>query len=304
MLLVLATPAEATRAQTTSPPAATGEEPITPVPLPPAVDPLKLALGERLFADPRLSRDGSLTCSTCHDVGTNGGDRKRHENAVDGSNGMLNTPTVFNAALSFRLGWEGRFRTLEAQAEASLENPEVMGTTIAEVVGKLDVDPAMARQFSEAYGHGPDRPSLLDAIASYERSLLTPGSRFDRWLSGDTAALSPEEQSGYQLFKSFGCVSCHQGVNVGGNLFERHGIFHPLASPKPEILRVPSLRNVATTRPYFHDGSAPTLHEAVRKMGTAQLDRILSDQQVEAIVAFLNTLTGTYRGVPVTAAKP
>jgi cytochrome c peroxidase len=304
VLLVLATPAEATRAQTTSLQAATGEEPITPVPLPPAVDPLKLALGERLFADPRLSRDGSRTCSTCHDVGTNGGDRKRHEKAVNGSNARLNTATVFNAALSFRLGWEGRFKTLEAQAQASLENPEAMGTTIAEAVGKLDADPAMTRQFREAYGHGPDRPSLLDAIASYERSLLTPGSRFDRWLGGDAAALSAEERNGYQLFKSLGCISCHQGVSVGGNLFERHGIFHPLASPKPEILRVPSLRNVAATPPYFHDGSAPTLHEAVRRMANAQLDQRLSGQQIESIVAFLNTLTGTYRGTPVVAAPP
>jgi cytochrome c peroxidase len=155
-----------------------------------------------------------------------------------------------------------------------------------------------------AYERAPDRASLLDAIATYERSLVTPGSRFDRWLGGDAAALSAEEQNGYQLFKSLGCISCHQGVNVGGNLFERHGIFHPLASPKPEILRVPSLRNVATTPPYFHDGSAPTLQEAVRKMANAQLDRTLSDQQIEAIVAFLQTLTGTYRGTPVTAAPP
>ena len=162
----------------------------------------------------------------------------------------------------------------------------------------------MTRQFGEAYGHRPDRASLLDAIATYERSLLTPGSRFDRWLRGDAAALSAEEQNGHQLFKSLGCASCHQGVNVGGNLFERHGIFHPLATPKPEILRVPSLRNVATTPPYFHDGSAPTLREAVRRMGAAQLDRTLADQQIEAIVAFLNTLTGTYRGVPVAAAPP
>ncbi|MBV8120512.1 MAG: c-type cytochrome [Alphaproteobacteria bacterium] len=159
-------------------------------------------------------------------------------------------------------------------------------------------------QFEEAYGHPPDRSSLLDAIATYVQSLLTPGSRFDRWLGGDAAALSAEELNGYQLFKSLGCVSCHQGVNVGGNLFERHGIFHPLASPKPEILRVPSLRNVATTPPYFHDGSAPTLQEAVRQMGHAQLDQKLSDQQVDAIVGFLNTLTGTYRGSPVVAAPP
>jgi cytochrome c peroxidase len=103
------------------------------------------------------------------------------------------------------------------------------------------------------------------------------------------------------LFKSLGCISCHQGVNVGGNLFERHGIFHPLASPKPEILRVPSLRNVAATAPYFHDGSAPTLEDAVRKMAVAQLNSTLTDQQVNAIVAFLQTLTGRYRGVPVGA---
>jgi cytochrome c peroxidase len=162
----------------------------------------------------------------------------------------------------------------------------------------------MVRQFTKAYGHGPDRGSLLDAIATYEQSLLTPGSRFDRWLGGDTAALSAEEQHGYGLFKSLGCISCHQGVNVGGNLFQRHGICHPLASPTPEILRVPSLRNVATTPPYFHDGSAPTLGEAVRRMGTAQLDRTLSEEQIEAIVAFLNTLTGTYRGAPILAAPP
>jgi cytochrome c peroxidase len=111
-----------------------------------------------------------------------------------------------------------------------------------------------------------------------------------------------EEQDGYRLFKSLGCVSCHQGVNIGGNLFERHGIFHPLASPKPEILRVPSLRNVATTAPYFHDGSTQALNDAVRKMGLAQLNSTLTDQQVKAIVAYLQTLTGKYRGVPVGAA--
>jgi cytochrome c peroxidase len=153
-----------------------------------------------------------------------------------------------------------------------------------------------------AYGSGPDSQNVIDALASFQRTLLTPGSRFDRWLAGDTDVLSEEEVDGYRLFKSLGCVSCHQGVNVGGNLFERHGIFHPLASPKPEILRVPSLRNVATTPPYFHDGSAAALDEAVRKMGLAQLNSTLTDQQISAIVAFLGTLTGNYRGVPVQGA--
>ena len=235
---------------------------------------------------------------------SNGADGKRQRIARDGSILPFNTPTIFNAALSFRLNWEGNFRTLEAHIESSLENAANLATNATEVLKKLDADPEVVRQFTRAYGHPPDRTSLLDAIATYERSLVTPGSRFDRWLEGDKAAPSAEEQNGYQLFKSLGCVSCHQGVNIGGNLFERHGIFHPLASPKPEVLRVPSLRNVASTPPYFHDGSAPTLRKAVRKMAFAQLDERLSDEEVEAIVAFLNTLTGTYRGVPVTAAPP
>jgi cytochrome c peroxidase len=304
LLVIAATPAAAPESQIPGLQAPSGQEPITPVPPPPAADPLKLALGERLFADPRLSRDGSRACSSCHDMRTNGADSNRHDRAFDGSQPPLNTSSVFNAALSFRLGWEGKFRTLEAQAEAALESPQGMGASIDEVLQRLSADPQMRRQFAAAYERAPDRAGLLDAIATYERSLVTPGSRFDRWLGGDAAALSAEEQNGYQLFKSLGCISCHQGVNVGGNLFERHGIFHPLASPKPEILRVPSLRNVATTPPYFHDGSAPTLHEAVRKMANAQLDRTLSDQQIEAIVAFLQTLTGTYRGAPVIAAPP
>jgi len=304
LFVIAVTVGAAPKSQIPSSQSPAAQEPITPIPPAPDADPWKLALGERLFADPRLSHDGTLTCSSCHDVHSNGADSKRLRTARDGSVMTFNIPTVFNAALSFRLNWEGNFRTLEDQTESSLENAANLATTANEVLKKLDADPEVVRQFTRAYGHRPDRTSLLDAIATYERSLVTPGSWFDRWLEGDTAALSAEEQHGYQLFKSLGCVSCHQGVNIGGNLFERHGIFHPLASPKPEILRVPSLRNVATTPPYFHDGSAPTLRKAVRKMAIAQLDETLSDQQIEAIVAFLNTLTGTYRGVPVTAAPP
>jgi cytochrome c peroxidase len=280
------------------------QESITPIPEAPPADPLKLAIGERLFADRRLSHDGTLACSSCHDIHTNGADDGRQTTARDGTKLRFNTLTVFNAALSFRLNWEGNFRTLEAQTQSSLENPANMATSIEEVLEKLVVDPQVVRQFNDAYGHAPDRTSLLDVIAIYERSLVTPGSRFDQWLGGDTTALTAEEQNGYGLFKSLGCISCHQGRNVGGNLYQRHGIFHPLASPNPEILRVPSLRNVATTAPYFHDGSAPTLNDAVRKMAAAQLDQDLSDQQVQAIVAFLDTLTGNYRGVPVVPPQP
>ena len=275
------------------------EEPITPVPEPPPIDPRKVKLGERLFGDPRLSHDNSRSCSSCHDLSTNGASMKRQDVGPDGSSLPFNTPTIFNATLNFRLGWEGKLRTVESDAKAALENPQIMGVGISELSEKLGADSSMRRDFVAAYGSGPSAGNILDAIASFEQTLVTPGSRFDRWLMGDAAALSADELDGYRLFKSLGCASCHQGANVGGNLFERHGIFHPLASPKPEILRVPSLRNVATTPPYFHDGSAQTLDDAVRKMGLAQLNSTLTDQQVKAIVGYLQTLTGNYRGAPV-----
>src|SRR5258708_40189414 len=168
-----------------------------------------------------------------------------------------------------------------------------MGMRISNRVEKLAADPNMRREFTAVYGRGPDGRNIVDAIASFERTLVTPGSRFDRWLAGDASALSATELDGYRLFKSLGCVSCHQGVNIGGNLFERHGIFHPLASPQPEILRVPSLRNVATTAPYFHDGSAPTLDDAVRKMGLGQFNTTLTNQQVNRILPYTPTLPRT-----------
>jgi cytochrome c peroxidase len=277
--------------------AAIDEEPITPIPQPPASDPLKLALGERLFNDPRLSGDGKLSCGSCHDIRTNGTNGRTRR-------GPFDTLTVFNASLNFRLNWEGNFRSLAAQAESSLENPVNLDTTADEVARKLDADADVVRDFRAAYGRPPERDNVLDALVTFERSLLTPGSRFDRWLGGDASALSADEIEGYRLFKSFGCISCHQGVNVGGNLFERQGVFRPLVAGLPETVRVPSLRNVATTAPYFHDGSAATLDVAVKRMAAAQLDRTLNDQQVTSLVAFLQTLTGNYRGSPVGGAAP
>ncbi len=262
-----------------------------------------MALGDRLFHDPRLSHDNTRSCNSCHDLSTNGASPINDARASSTSTSghvELNIPTVFNAALSFRLNWEGDLRTLEDQTVQTLEKPQTMGSSVEEALKKLRADPDVVRQFRQAFGREPDRAGLLGAIAAYERTLLTPGSRFDRWLEGDVNAITAEEYAGYQLFKALGCVSCHQGVNVGGNMYQRHGIFHPLASPKPEILRVLSLRNVAVTPPYFHDGSAGALSRAVQEMGYAQLDRKLTDDQTKAIVEFLNTLTGTYLGQPVT----
>jgi cytochrome c peroxidase len=278
------------------------KEPITPIPSPPEADPLKLALGEELFQSRLLSHDQTLSCRSCHDVRSNGADNVQRAVGADGRPLALNTPTVFNAVLSFRLNWEGDRRTLESQAAWALNSAPGLGTRMTDVLARLSGNAEITRRFVVAYGHAPDEASLLNALATYERSLVTPDSRFDRWLKGDKAALSAKELNGYALFKSFGCVSCHQGVNIGANLFQQHGIFHRLASPEPKVLRVPSLRNVATTPPYFHDGSAPTLADAVRRMARAQLDQTLSEQEIDAIVAFLNSLTGNYRGVPVKAA--
>ena len=292
-------------AQAPAPQPLAEQEPITPIPLPPVEDLRQVALGDRLFHDPRLSHDNTRSCNSCHDISTNGASPTNGASASSNSAPgavELNTPTVFNAALNFRLNWEGDLRTLEGQVEQSLRKPQIMGSSVEEALHKLEADPDVARQFRAAFGREPDGAGLLGAIATYERTLLTPGSRFDRWLQGDVNAITAEEFGGYQLFKSLGCVSCHQGVNVGGNMYQRHGIFHPLASPKPEIVRVPSLRNVAVTPPYFHDGSAPTLSKAVKAMGYAQLDRTLTDDQTNAIVAFLNTLTGNYLGKPVRPA--
>jgi cytochrome c peroxidase len=277
----------------------TEQEPIAPVPPPPPADPRKLAIGERLFFDSRLSGAGNLSCNSCHDI---------HSNGARPDDGHVSRPfdtlTVFNAALSFRLNWEGNFRTLSAHIESSLENPVNLNTNADEVVGRLNADPAVVRQFQAAYGSAPDRENFLDALVTFEKSLVTPGARFDRWLGGDASALSPAELEGYALFKSLGCIACHQGVNVGGNLFQRQGVFHPLVKGSPQIVRVPSLRNVATTAPYFHDGSAATLHDAVRRMAAAQLDRTLTDEQVARLVDFLQTLTGNFRGSPVSGAQP
>jgi len=298
-VLVGGLPARSSDSDVPSAVQAAADEPITPIPQPPTVDPLKVKLGEQLFNDPRLSRDGTRACGSCHDTETNGAKPPASNLVHDGPESAFDTVTVFNAALNFRLNWEGNFRTLEAHTLSSLESPGGLQSPINEIVAKLAADPEIAGQFLAAYGHKPDPKSLLDAFATYERSLLTPGSRFDQWLGGDTTALSAQELAGYQLFKSYGCVSCHQGVNVGGNLFERQGIFHPLVARKPDLVRVPSLRNVATTAPYFHDGSAPTLEEAVRKMAFAQLNRTMPEHDIAAISAFLRTLTGNYHGHPV-----
>ncbi|WP_250959119.1 cytochrome c peroxidase [Rhizobium sp. CG5] len=279
------------------------KEPITPIDAP-LFDAKQTDLGRLLFHDPRLSRDGSRSCSSCHDTRLNGASRNRFDQALDGQPLELNTPTVFNAALNYRLNWEGGATTLQEQARASLLNPKIMGADMKTLIETLDSDDTVRRLADVAYGRPLDEDVLLDAIAAYETSLVLPNSRFDRWLAGDETALTAVEKEGYVRFKEIGCAACHQGRNVGGNLFQRHGIFHPLASPKPERLRVPSLRTVADTPPYFHDGSAETLGKAIQAMGRSQLDVDLDRDDVERIEAFLLSLKGNLPGETIGARAP
>ncbi len=284
----------------------TAAEPITPIPAPPslsAVDQRRVALGAALFADSRLSGDGTRSCASCHDLHSNGATARTRDPTAGGRLLDRNTNTVFNAALSFRLGWSGNMRTLEDQASESAQSPDFLAAKPTEVIARLRSDPASVHRFQAAYGHGPDWATVLIAIATFERTLLTPDSRFDLWLGGDATALTPAELAGYQLFKSIGCVSCHQGVNIGGNLYEQQRVINPVSQADHQMFRVPSLRNVAMTPPYFHDGSAPTLEKAVHRMARAQLGRDLSDQDVLALTGFLHTLTGRYQGVEVSVPR-
>ena len=277
-------------------------EPIAPLPAEPWLDEARVALGERLFHDTRLSGSGTLSCASCHDLATNGASAAELDTGDAGDMLAVNTPTIFNVAHNYRLGWEGRFRDPARHAVALIENPSIMGASLPAVVERLRADGALTAAFRSAYGQNINAANVVDALVEFERSLATPNAPFDRWLKGETDALSEIEFEGYRLFKSTGCSSCHQGIAVGANLFQRQGVFQPLVPPPPDIVRVPGLRNVAATAPYFHDGSAATLAEAVHRMARAQLNASLSDEEVDKVVAFLRTLTGEYRGVPVRPA--
>ncbi len=288
--------------------------PILPLPVPdlPAE---RVALGRRLFEDKRLSGDNTVACASCHDYERGGADGRRFALGIGGAVGSINTPTVFNSGLSFVLFWDGRAANLEEQAAGPIHNPIEMGSSWADVLARLGQDGEFVREFTLAYPDGLTAANLADAIATFERSLVTVNSRFDRYLQGHREVLTGLEIEGYRRFRELGCVSCHQGALIGGNMYQKFGVLGDYFSGRPlnksdfgrynvtqreedrHVFKVPSLRNVALTAPYFHDGSATTLDKAVRIMGRYQLGRELSDQDVEALVAFLGTLNGEWQGV-------
>jgi cytochrome c peroxidase len=302
------------------PDAAHGGEPITPIPDAAGLDSDAVALGRRLFHDPRLSRGGVNACASCHRLEEGGDDGRAIAIGADGRPLDFNAPTIFNVALNFRLNWRGNFRTLETQNAAALLDPRLMNNDWQTLLATLRADADYRRAFAAIYGGDIGREHVLDALAAYQRSLVTPDARFDRYLRGGSNAITAEEEHGYRLFKAYGCIACHQGANVGGNLFQKFGIFaNPFAGRDAatranlgrfaitrdeadrHVFRVPSLRNVALTAPYFHDGSAPSLEEAVEIMARNQLGRTLAQREVALIVAFLRTLTGERGGRPLAA---
>jgi cytochrome c peroxidase len=290
--------------------AASLDEPLRPIAADPSLDVRKVEVGARLFVDTRLARDDSVACSSCHDFTQGGADPRPRSVGAFGALSGVNAPSVFNSGFNFRETWNGSARSLEEFLDRLISNPKVFASNWQEVTGKLARDPTLREQFTAAYPDGITRENVIDALATYVRSLVTP-SRFDRYLRGERDAITADELQGYVKFKSYGCVACHQGMNVGGNMFQKFGVlgdyFHDRGNETPadagrfavtkreqdmHVFKVPSLRNVALTAPYFHDASAPTLEAAVDVMFRYQLGRTAPPEDKAAIVKFLHTLTG------------
>jgi cytochrome c peroxidase len=277
----------------------------------PEVNMTKVLLGRRLFHDGRMSGDGSVACATCHSMDHGGAEDRRTSVGVGSAVGPINSPTVLNSSLNFVQFWDGRAATLEDQARGPVGNPLEMASDFPRVIGNLSADPTYVTEFAGLYPDGITEANIVDAIAEYERSLITPG-RFDRFLGGETEALTADERAGHELFTTVGCTSCHRGPNLGGTMYQRMGLvsdyFAARGTPLTDAdmgrfnvthdeadrhrFKVPTLRNIALTGPYLHDGSQATLPEVVRIMGRHQLGRELDDEQVRLIVAFLGALTG------------
>lgn len=293
-------------------------EPIQPIPREIFLDERKISLGESLFHDPRLSHDDTVSCANCHQLDQGGDDGRARSFGIGGAEGLANAPTVFNSGLNFVQFWDGRAATLEEQIDGPVHNSFEMGSNWPEIIGKLKRDPDYVAAFERIYEDGIQSDTIKDAIATFERSLITPNSRFDRFLLGDADAITDKERAGYELFKSFGCSSCHQGKNIGGNLYQKLGVVRNYFADRGDVtevdygrfnvtdeqidrfvFKVPSLRNVELTAPYLHNGSAPTLEVVVEIMAKYNLGRSITAENTNVIVAFLKTLTGEYKGKPL-----
>lgn len=296
------------------------KEPIQPIPTNLQLNKHQVQLGRKLFSDVRLSRDNTTACLSCHSLNTGGTDRLIHSFGMGQKEGVINAPTVLNSGFNFKQFWDGRADTLEAQINAAIFSDEMGNSSWLEVIDKLKQDLEYQETFKMIYSDGITEKNIKNAIATFEQSLTTPNSRFDQFLQGNKNSITEGEKKGYDLFKAYGCVSCHQGTLVGGNMFQTLGLFGDYfkdrqnryrgqakaeitkadlgrynVTQNPEdryVFKVPSLRNIVLTYPYFHDGSVPTLEQAIKLMAKYQLGRDIPQEDVDLIIQFLNSLTG------------
>lgn len=305
--------------------AAPNNEPIQPIPPAQVTDPAKVELGKQLFFDPRLSKSGFISCNSCHNLSRGGSDNLPTSIGHNWQEGPINSPTVLNAKMNIAQFWDGRAHDLKEQAGGPIANPKEMAFSHEQAVAVVSSIPQYREAIQKTYKTDKVTiDAITDAIAEFEKTLTTPNSRFDKWLAGDQQALSQTEQDGYKLFKDTGCVACHNGPAAGGNSFQKMGQVEAYKTDNPAQgvagltgkdvdrfkFKVPTLRNVELTYPYFHDGAYWKLEEAVDVMARLQLGRKLSDDEIGKLVAFLKTLTGEQPSFalpvlpPSTAATP
>ncbi|QQR91957.1 MAG: cytochrome-c peroxidase [Myxococcales bacterium] len=271
----------------------------------------KVLLGRSLYHDKRLSGDETIACVSCHSFDHGGSEALKTSTGIRKQKGPINAPTVLNSSLNFRQFWDGRAADLKEQALGPVTNPLEMGAKWEDVLPKLAKDKAYKDAFAKLYDGKVNKENVVDAIAEYESSLITP-SRFDKFLRGDKDAISQAEKDGYVKFKETGCISCHIGPGVGGTMYQKMGLVKDYFKARggelseadmgrynvtkneadKHFFKVPLLRNIELTPPYFHDGSVATLEEAVTIMARHQLGKELSEKDVASIVTFLKTLTG------------
>ncbi|MDP3010129.1 MAG: cytochrome c peroxidase [Methylococcales bacterium] len=295
-------------------------EPVQPLPLKVNLDQDKVALGDKLFHDHLLSGDNTLNCASCHDLTRGGTDQSKVATGIRGQQGSINSPTVYNAMYNITQFWDGRAKDLQEQAAGPVANPMEMGAKWDDVVEKLKQVSEYQKDFAKLYPEqGLTKTAVTDAIAVFEQSLVTPNARLDQYLRGKQDALTVDEKQGYELFKT-NCASCHSGPALGGLSFEKMGVKQDYFTLRGDSLteadngrfnvtkqekdrhffKVPVLRNIELTFPYFHDGSVDNLTDAVRIMGKIQVGKNFTNNEIGKIVAFLKTLTGEYKGKPLT----
>jgi len=287
-------------------------EPIQPLPAKVTVNSAKANLGKQLFFETSLSKDRSISCASCHDLGAWGAESLTVSKGIKNQIGTRNAPTIFNSSFNFKQFWDGRADSLSHQAEMPVTDPVEMGMgSWEEAVERISSDERYNSSFERIYSGDVSRSNIVDAIAEFEKTLVTPNSPFDRYLQGDEGAINGNQKRGYELFKSYGCVSCHQGVNVGGNMFQKFGVLEDISLNEKNlaedlgrysvtknewdkrVFKVPSLRLAVKTPPYFHNGSIKTIEEAVDIMVRFQLGRDVPEEDRNAIIAFLESLVGT-----------